>query len=423
MNGDTENSGLDVERIRADFPILSRQIRGKPLVFLDSAASSQKPLPVLEAMERVYRWCYANVHRGIYCLSEEATCCYEDTRDKVAAFINAGAREEIIFTRNTTESINLVAYTWGRANVHPGDRILLTELEHHSNIVPWQLLAQEKDAELVCLPITEDGLLQLDRLDDLLDERVKLVAFTMMSNVAGTITPVEDIVRRAHAVGAVVLVDGAQGVPHLPVNVQELGCDFLAFSGHKMCGPTGIGVLYGRQELLEAMPPFLGGGDMIQRVDWDRSTWNDLPWKFEAGTPAIVEGAGLGAAIDYLSGVTADTRHSMEAIAAHDHELAAYTMERLAALPGLHIIGPPADQRGSVVAFTFQDIHPHDLSYFLDLEGVAIRAGHHCAQPLHERLGLTATSRASFYLYNTPQDVDRLVEALEKAAQALRKSW
>jgi len=413
MNSRTGDSALDVERTRADFPILSRQIRGKPLTFLDSAASTQKPLPVLEAMERVYRWCYANVHRGIYCLSEEATCCYENARDKVAAFIHARAREEIVFTRNTTESINLVAYTWGRANVGPGDRILLTELEHHSNIVPWQLLAQEKGAQLVILPVSDDGVLQLDRLDDLLDERVKLVAFTMMSNVTGEITPVQEIVRRAHAVGAVALVDGAQGVAHLPADVQELGCDFLAFSAHKMCGPTGIGVLYGRQDLLEAMPPFLGGGDMIRRVDWERSTWNELPWKFEAGTPAIVEGVGLGAAVDYLSGIT------METVAAHDRALVTYAMERLSALSGLRIIGPPADQRGGVLAFTFRDIHPHDLSYLLDLEGIAVRAGHHCAQPLHKRLGLIATARASFYVYNTPQEVDRLVEALEKAAQVL----
>lgn len=422
MDDCTKTTALDVERIRADFPILSRQVRGKPLTFLDSAASSQKPVSVLETMDRVYRWCYANVHRGIYCLSEEATCCYEDTRDKVADFINANAREEIVFTRNTTESINLVAYSWGRANISPGDRILLTELEHHSNIVPWQLLAQEKGAELIVLPITDDGLLDLDRLGPsassgqaLLDERVKLVSFTMMSNVMGTITPAQEIVRRAHQVGAVTLIDGAQGVPHLPVDVQELGCDFLAFSGHKMCGPTGIGVLYGRRELLEAMPPFLGGGDMIRRVDWDRTTWNDLPWKFEAGTPPIVEGAGLGAAVDYLSEI------GMEAIAAHDREIVSYAMERLSALPGLRIVGPSAHRRGGVIAFTFRDIHPHDLAYLLDLEGVAIRAGHHCAQPLHKRLGLTATARASFYLYNTAQDVDRLVDGLEKAAQRLEK--
>jgi len=404
---------LDVERIRADFPVLARQIHGKPLLFLDSAASSQKPLPVLEAMEAVYRECYANVHRGIYTLSEEATCSYEAARDKVTSFINARYREEVVFTRNTTEAINLVAYTWGRANLGPGDRILLTEMEHHSNIVPWQLLARETGAELLYLPITDEGLLQLDRLDELLGRGVKLVALTMVSNVLGTINPVRQIARQAHDAGAVVLVDGAQGVPHLPVDVQDLECDWLAFSGHKMCGPTGIGVLYGREELLEEMPPFLGGGEMISRVDWDCSTWNSLPWKFEAGTPAIVEGIGLGAAVDYLNGI------GMEAVAAHEREVVAYAMERLSALTGLYIVGPPAGARSGVLAFTFRDIHPHDLAYLLDEEGIAVRAGHHCAQPLHKRLGLTATTRASFYLYNTPQEADRLAEALEKAANTL----
>lgn len=367
-------------------------------------------------MDRIYRHAYANVHRGIYSLSEEATSRYEGARDKVANFINASAREEVIFTGNTTESINLVAHSWGRASIGPGDRILLTELEHHSNIVPWQILAQEKDAEMVVLPITDQGVLHLDRLDDLLDERVKLLSFTMMSNVTGTITPVKELVRRAQAVGAVTLVDGAQSVPHLPVDVQALGCDFLAFSAHKMCGPTGIGVLYGRTELLERMPPFLGGGDMIRRVTWERSTWNDLPWKFEAGTPPIVEGVGLGAAVDYLSNI------GMDAIAAHDRELVSYAMERLSALPGMHIVGPPAHQRGGLVAFTYRGIHPHDLASLLDLEGVAIRAGHHCCQPLHQRLGLSATARASFYLYNTAEDVERLVTALDRAAQRLGKA-
>jgi cysteine desulfurase/selenocysteine lyase len=404
---------LNVEQIRADFPILSRRVHDKPLVFLDSAASSQKPTPVLEAMDTAYRACYANVHRGIYAFSEEVTCRYEEARDKVASFINAAGREEIIFTRNTTESINLVAYSWGRANVGPGDRILLTEMEHHSNIVPWQLLVQEKGAELVYLPITDQGLLRLERLDDLLDERVRLVAFTMMSNVLGTIPPIATIIERARQVGALTLLDGAQGVPHFPVDVQALGCDFLAFSPHKMCGPTGIGVLYGRQALLESMPPFLGGGDMIRRVGRYESTWNDLPHKFEAGTPAIAEGIGLRATIDYLSGL------GMEDIAAHERELVSYAMERLSTLDGLDILGPPADQRGGVVAFTFRGIHPHDLAHLLDREGVAVRAGHHCAQPLHERLGLVATTRASFYLYNTRQEIDALAEALEKAAAVL----
>ncbi len=404
---------LDMERIRADFPALSRTVHGHPLVFLDSAASSQKPLPVLEAMERVYRECYANVHRGIYAFSEEATLAYENARDRVASFINAPVREEIIFTRNTTEAINLVAYAWGRANIRPGDRILLTEMEHHSNLVPWQLLAQEKGARLIYLPITDEGLLRMDLLDSLLDERVKLVAVTMMSNVLGTVNPVREIIQKAHAAGAVVLVDAAQAVPHMPVDVQDLDCDFLAFSGHKMCGPTGIGVLYGKETLLEAMPPFLGGGDMIRKVEWESATWNQLPWKFEAGTPAFVEGIGLGAAIDYLSGI------GMEAIAAHERELTAYAIERLSTLPGLSIIGPPAHQRGGVVAFTFRGIHPHDIAHMLDMEGIAVRAGHHCAQPLHRRMGLSATVRASFYLYNTAEEVDRLVQALERVGNML----
>jgi len=407
---------LDIKRVRADFPALSRTVHGHPLVFLDSAASSQKPLPVLEAMERVYRECYANVHRGIYAFSEEATLAYENARDRVASFINAPVREEIIFTRNTTEAINLVAYAWGRTNIRPGDRILLTEMEHHSNLVPWQLLAQEKDAQLVYLPITDDGLLRMDLLDSLLDERVKLVAVTMMSNVLGTVNPVKEIICKAHAAGAVVLVDAAQSVPHMPVDVQDLDCDFLAFSGHKMCGPTGIGVLYGKEALLEAMPPFLGGGDMIRKVEWESATWNRLPWKFEAGTPAFVEGIGLGAAVDYLTGI------GMEAIAAHERELTAYAMERLSALPGLNIIGPPAHQRGGVVAFTFRGIHPHDVAHMLDMEGIAVRAGHHCAQPLHRRLGLTATVRASFYLYNTAEEVDTLARALERIGTMMGQS-
>ncbi|MGB9871101.1 MAG: cysteine desulfurase [Anaerolineae bacterium] len=402
-----------MERVRADFPALSRTVRGHPLVFLDSAASSQKPLPVLEAMDRVYRECYANVHRGIYAFSEEATLAYENARDRVASFINAPVREEIVFTRNTTEAINLVAYAWGRTNIRPGDRILLTEMEHHSNLVPWQLLAQEKGAQLVYLPITDDGLLRMDLLDSLLDERVKLVAVTMMSNVLGTVNPVKEIIRKAHAAGAVVLVDAAQAVPHMPVDVQDLDCDFLAFSGHKMCGPTGIGVLYGKEALLEAMPPFLGGGDMIRKVEWESATWNRLPWKFEAGTPAFVEGIGLGAAVDYLTGI------GMEAIAAHERELTAYALKRLRAVPGLNIIGPPAHQRGGVVAFTFRGIHPHDIAHMLDMEGIAVRAGHHCAQPLHRRLGLTATVRASFYLYNTHEEVDYLVRTLERIGETL----
>jgi cysteine desulfurase/selenocysteine lyase len=395
---------------RADFPILAREVHGKPLVFLDSAASAQKPTPVLEAMERFVRESYANIHRGVYTLSEDSTAAYERTRKRVARFINARSVREVIFTRNTTESINLVARCWADANLQPGDNLLLTELEHHSNIVPWQLAAQRTGARLHYVPVTDDGELSLDAFDHLLEEhRPKLVAVTQMSNVLGTLPPVKDLIARAHAVGALVLLDGAQSVPHTPVDVRELDCDFLAFSGHKMLGPTGIGVLWGRQEVLEAMPPFLGGGEMIREVHLTGSTWADLPAKFEAGTPAIVEAVGLGAAVDYLDAL------GMEHIRAHEHTLTAYAMERLAAVPGLTIYGPPAERRGGVVAFTVGDIHPHDLATVLDSDGIAVRAGHHCAQPLHERYNLPATARASFYVYTTSAEIDALAEALERA--------
>ena len=395
---------------RADFPILAREINGKPLVFLDSAASAQKPEPVLVAMETFAREHYANIHRGVYTLSEEATAAYERARKKVARFINARHAREVIYTRNTTESINLVARTWADANLHAGDAILLTELEHHSNIVPWQLAAQRTGARLVYAPITDDGLLDLDALYRLLEtERPKLVALTQMSNVLGTLPPVAAIIERAHAVGALVLLDGAQSVPHTPVDVRALGCDFLAFSGHKLLGPTGIGVLWGRQELLEAMPPFMGGGDMIREVHHDFSTWNDLPWKFEAGTPAIIEAVGLGAAVDYLSAL------GMERVRAHEQALTAYALERLAAIPDLTLYGPPAEQRGGVVSFTLGEIHAHDLATILDRDGVAVRAGHHCAQPLMERYGLAATARASFYVYTTSAEIDALADALDRA--------
>ncbi len=406
---------LDVERIRADFPILHQTVNGKPLVFLDSAASSQKPIPVIEAMNAYYRTTHANVHRGVYRLSEQATALYEEARRKIAAFIGAASPKEIIFTRNATESINLVAYAWARPFLREGDEILLTEMEHHSNLVPWFLVAQEKGLRIRYIPIDEEGRLRLDLLDALLTERTRLVAVTMMSNVLGTINPLRPIIEKAHAVGAVVLVDGAQGVPHLPVNVQELGCDFLAFSGHKMCGPTGIGVLWGRRELLEAMPPFLGGGDMIRRVTFEGAEWNELPYKFEAGTPAIAEAIGLGAAVDYLSQI------GLEAIHRHEQALAAYAMERLSEIPGLRIVGPSPAERGGVVAFAMDRIHPHDIATILDREGICIRAGHHCAMPLHERLGLTATARASFYLYNTMEEVDRLAEGLEIVRRTFRR--
>ncbi|HKZ84850.1 MAG TPA: cysteine desulfurase [Anaerolineae bacterium] len=408
---------LDVQAVRADFPILSQSVNGKPLAFLDSAASSQKPLAVIEAMNEYYRTTHANVHRGVYTLSERATELYENARKRVARFIGAKSSREIIFTRNTTESINLVAQAWGRANLRPGNEILLTELEHHSNLVPWQLIARETGARVRYIPVDGQGVLQLDGLDALLTERTKIVAFAQMSNMLGTITPAAEIVRRAKAAGALTLIDAAQGVPHLPTNVQELGCDFLAFSGHKMCGPTGIGVLYGRRELLEAMPPFLGGGDMIRRVTFEGAEWNELPWKFEAGTPAIAEGVGLGAAVDYLSGL------GMDAVRAHEREIIAYALERLAEVPTVAIYGPMApDIRGGVATFNLGDIHPHDVAAVLDAEGIAIRAGHHCAMPLHEKFGLTASSRASFYIYTIPEEIDRLVEGLYKARSIYKKA-
>ncbi len=397
-----------VER-RADFPILAREVRpGVPLVYLDSAATSQKPLPVIEALDRYYRQSNANVHRGIHALAEEATALYEGGREKVRRFIHAASPKEVIFTRNTTESINLVAYSWGRANIRPGDLIVYTAMEHHSNLVPWQMLAAEKGARIAVIPVTDSGELDLSNLDDILAQSPRLVCVAHMSNVLGTINPVTEIAARAHAAGALVLVDGAQAAPHLPVDVQSLGADFFAFSGHKMCGPTGIGVLWGRQALLEAMPPFMGGGDMIRRVYLTEFQPNELPYKFEAGTPAIAEAVGLGAAVDYLTGL------GMEAIQAHEHELVAYAMERLEEVPGVKVYGPAADRRGGVTSFSLDGVHPHDVAQVLDRDGVAIRAGHHCAMPLHDRFGLPATSRASFYLYNVPQDIDRLIDGLYK---------
>lgn len=397
---------------RADFPILSREAHpGVPLTFLDSGASSQKPESVIAAMDAYYRRHHANVHRGIHVLAEEATALYEGSRDKVQRFINASTREEVIFTRNATEAINLVAYSWARANLKVGDRIVLTEMEHHANLVPWQILAGQIGVELDYVPVTDDGMLDLDAYARLLSREPKLVAFTHMSNVLGTINPVESLAAQAHAVGAKVLVDGAQSVPHLPVDVQALGADFLAFSAHKMCGPTGIGVLWARQELLEAMPVFMGGGDMIRKVTLAGFKPNELPYKFEAGTPAIAEAVGLGAAVDYLTGL------GMPAVAAHEREMIAYALERLEEVPGVRVYGPPADRKGGVAAFTLEGVHPHDIAQVLDRDGVAVRAGHHCAQPLHERFDLAATARASFYLYNTREDVDRLVVSLYRVKQ------
>ena len=402
---------LDVKRIREDFPILREQVHGKPLVYLDSTASAQKPRQVIDTMAFVYEHAYANVHRGIHYLSETATQMYEDARRKIARFINARSPREIVYVRNTTEGINLVAYAWGLANLKPGDEVLITEMEHHSNIVPWQLVCQMTGATLRWVPTTPEGFLDMEALDRLLTERTRIFAFTAMSNVLGTINPVKELVARAHAVGALALVDGAQSVPHLPVDVQDLDCDFLAFSGHKMCGPSGIGVLYGKRELLEAMPPFLGGGEMIRQVKLTGSTWNDLPHKFEAGTPAIAEAIALGAAVDYLSNL------GMDNVAAHERALVRYAYERMQEVEGLRILGPGPEHRGGVIAFTLGDVHPHDIAAILDAEGIAIRAGHHCAQPVHDRYGIPASARASFYVYNTEEEVDSLVTALHKVVE------
>ena len=398
---------FDVNKIRADFPILSREVRpGVPLVYLDTTATSQKPLAVIQAMNEYYQESNANIHRGVHTLAEEATALYEAARQKVARFIGVNNPRQLIFTRNTTESINLVVQTWGRQNLKTGDLVILTELEHHSNLVPWQMLTAERGLRLEFIPVGEDGLLDQQVYDQLLSQGPKMVAFTQMSNVFGTIPPAREMVERAHQVGAVTLVDGAQSVPHLPVNVEALGADFLAFSGHKMCGPTGIGALYGKEALLQSMPPFMGGGDMIRKVALRSFTPNDLPHKFEAGTPAIAEAIGFGAAVDYLTGI------GMDAVAAYEHEITAYAMERLEEIPGLTIFGPDASKRGGVIAFDLKGIHPHDVAQILDFHGIAIRAGHHCAMPLHEKYGLAATSRASFYLYNQPSEVDKLVDAI-----------
>ncbi len=403
---------LDPNEIRKDFPILQRKTHDSvPLVYLDSTATSQKPTAVIEAMNEFYRRSNANIHRGVHTLAEEATAMYEEAREKIARFINAPSSKQIIYTRNTTESINLVAYTWARANLKAGDLVILTEMEHHSNLVPWQILQAERGIELDFISVTEDGLLDLDSYKTLLSRTPKLVAFTHMSNVLGTINPAADLIRMAHEVGAITIVDAAQSVPHLTVDVQALDADFLAFSAHKMCGPTGIGALYGKTELLESMPPFLGGGDMIKEVKLRSFRPNTLPHKFEAGTPAIAEAVGFGAAVDYL------TKVGMDNIAAHEHAITEYALERLEEIPGVKLFGPSADKKGGVAAFTFDGVHPHDVAQILDRDGIAVRAGHHCAQPLHEKFGIPATSRASFYLYNTKEEVDFLVNGLYKVKE------
>jgi cysteine desulfurase / selenocysteine lyase len=399
----------DIE-VRADFPLLARKFDGRRLVYLDSAATSQKPTHVIDAIDSYYRNSNANIHRGVYALAREATDLFEGARERVAAF--AGAQTATtIFTRNVTEAINLVAYAWGRQHVSDGDEVLITHMEHHSNIVPWQLLCQERGARLRYLSVSETGELSLDELDGVLAEgRVKLLSVAHVSNVLGTINPVRELVTRARAAGAVTLIDAAQAVPQLPVNVADLDPDFYVWTGHKALGPTGIGVLHGRRELLERMRPFLGGGDMISRVDFDSSTWNELPWKFEAGTSPIAEGVGLGAAVDYLSAI------GMEAVRRHERDLTAYALERLPEIEGIRVFGPgDPERRGGVVSFALEGMHPHDVAELCDREAVCIRAGHHCAQPLMRRMGVPATARASFHVYNSREDVDRLVDALKKA--------
>jgi len=403
-------TSLDAALVRSDFPILRQtNERDQSLVFLDSAASSQKPAAVIDALSDYYLTYNANIHRGVYQISERATARYEEARHLVAAFINAASARECIFVRNTTEAINLVAQTWGRQNIGLGDLIVLTVMDHHSNLVPWQLLAEEKGAELAHVRLTPDGQLDMAHLDHLLQRQPKLVAFPHVSNALGTITDAAEIVRRAHRAGAHVLIDGAQSVPHFPVDVQALDCDFLAFSGHKMLAPMGSGILYAKRPLLEAMPPFMGGGSMIRKVELTHSTWADVPAKFEAGTPAVGEAIGLGTAVEYLTAL------GMDQVRAHERQITTYALERLPEVPGLTIFGPTdPDQRGGVISFTLGDIHPHDVAAILDGENVAVRAGHHCCQPLMRELGVVATTRASFYVYNTEQDVDRLVAALHK---------
>lgn len=400
--------GLVVSSIREDFPILQQTVNGKPLIYLDSTATSQKPEAVIRVMDEYYRKYNANVHRGVYSLAEEATARYEGARKKIQKFINAKSWREVIYTRNATEAINLVAYAWGRANIQEGDEIVSTLIEHHSNIVPWQLLAKEKNAKLSFVGVDDQARLLTEDIEKIITPKTKLVAVTMMSNVAGTITPIQRIIERAHSVGALVLVDGAQAVPHMPVDVQALDIDFLAFSGHKMLGPF-VGILYGKRALLEAMNPFLGGGDMIREVHLDQSKWNELPYKFEAGTPAVVEGIGLGTAVDYLNAL------GMENVREHERELTAYALDKIGSVDGIHIVGPKsADERGGVVAFDVPGVHPHDVAQIFDREGICVRAGHHCAMPLHEHYGLAATTRASFYVYNIPDEIDKLVETLDK---------
>jgi len=402
--------GLDIARVREDFPVLHQSVHGKPLVYLDNAATTQKPRPVIEAIEHYYRHDNANVHRGVHTLSERATASYEGARAKLRDFLHAHSTKEIVFVRGATEAINLVAATWGRANIREGDEIVISEMEHHSNIVPWQFLCQQVGARLRVVPINDAGELRLDEYEKLLTERTRLVGISHCSNALGTINPVKQMIEQAHAAGAVVLVDGAQAAPHLPVDVRELGCDFYVLSGHKMYGPTGIGALYGREALLDAMPPYQGGGEMIKHVSFEKTVYNDLPYKFEAGTPHIAGAIGLGAAIDYIG------RIGLPAIAAHEHDLLHYATEAVGEMSGLRIIGTARD-KASILSFALDRIHPHDVGTILDHQGVAIRTGHHCAMPVMQHYCVPATSRASFALYNTREEIDALIAAIHKVKE------
>lgn len=403
---------FDVQQVRRDFPILERRVHDQPLVYLDNAATSQKPRAVVDALVRYYEQSNANIHRGIHVLAEEATAQYEEARGKVARFIGARSPHEIVFVRNTTEAINLAALTWARANLRPGDEIVLTEAEHHSNLVPWQLVAGQTGAKIRAIPITDQGTLDIEVARQVIGERTRIVAVAHMSNVLGTINPVKELGRLAHAVGARILVDGAQSVPHLPVDVKDLDCDFLAFSGHKMLGPTGVGVLYAKSEILDALEPLFGGGGMIAEVWIDHATWAPAPERFEAGTPNIGDVIALGAAVDYLTGL------GMENVREHEVSLTRYALEALDRVGDVKVFGPTdLSQRGGVVSFYCGDVHPHDVSTVVDQEGVAIRAGHHCCQPLMHRLGVPATARASFYLYNLPEEVDVLANALNRVKE------
>ncbi len=408
------SGGFDPRQVKSQFPIFATP-RPKPLVYLDSAATSQKPQAVLDAMDRYYRTCNANIHRGVYGIAEEATALYEDARRRFAAFVN-GSPREIVFTRNSTEALNLIARAWGAWALEPGDAVLLTTMEHHSNLVPWQMLAAERQLELRFIPMSPAGELDLDAMPRLMsDGRVKLVSFVHISNVLGTVNPAAEITRIAKRHGATVVLDASQSAAHMKLDVKALGVDFLVCTAHKLLGPTGIGMLWGRREILEAMPPFMGGGEMIRTVTLTHSTWNELPWKFEAGTMNIAEAVGLGAAVQYLEAL------GMDHVLAHDRELAAYAMQRLAELPGIRLLGPPADRRGGVVAFTVEGVHPHDVATVLDRDGVCVRAGHHCAMPLHEALGVPASARASFHCYSLREDVDALVAGLVKVQKVFAR--